>query len=112
MRVVARPATNLAIHNAYNAAVRQLARKGLSRPPSMTAVEFARMVDTGLAQVEIGSALTELTLLHNRFYYDSATAAAQDVTHAQTTLARLTEALRQYKPVTTRTAVTAKSETA
>ena len=87
-RVIVRPATNVAVHNAYTAAVRQLARKGLNRAPSMTAVEFGALVAAHTPQGEIGSTLTALTILHNRFYYGSETASAQDVTQAQDLLAR------------------------
>ena len=97
MRVIARPPGNIAIHNAYSAAVRQLARKGLIRASNMTAVEFGAMVTARVAASELRTALTELTEMHNRYYYGSETAPPQEVKRAQDALHRLAEALRQVK---------------
>jgi len=92
------PASNIAIHNAYAAAVKQLARKGMIRTASMTAVEFGAMVQSRIATSEVGASLAELTELLNRYYYGNETATSQEVEQAQTALSRLTEALRQFKP--------------
>lgn len=96
-RAFVRPAGNIAIHNTYNAAVKQLARKGLTRVSSMTATEFGTMVQKRIEASELRTALAELTELHNRYYYGNEIASPQEVTRAQEALRRLTEALRRVK---------------
>ena len=94
---IARPPANVAILAAYAAARKLLARRGLARAPHMTTVEFDRMVNALLPASEIGTALTELTELHDRYYYGFETAEPQEVKRADETLRRLKEALRQHK---------------
>ena len=91
------PPGNIAIHTAYAAAIKQLARKGLVRTASMTAVEFGTMVQSRITTAEVGASLTELTQLLNRYYYGNETASSQEVARAQSALCRLREALRQVK---------------
>ncbi|MCW3096172.1 MAG: Transglutaminase-like enzyme putative cysteine protease [Chthonomonadaceae bacterium] len=109
-RAIVRPATNMAIHNAYNAAVRQLARKGLHRTANMTAVEFRTMVQGLTAPADLGAALTELTEMHNRYYYGNETAPAEEVTRAQAALQRLTESSRAYRGESGKTGSMQRSE--
>lgn len=94
---VTRPATNLAILTAYTSAMRLLARRGLQRAGNLTTVEFETLINARLPEAGIGAALTELTALHDRYYYSSATASQEEVTRAEAALQRLQEALRQYK---------------
>ncbi len=96
-RAFVRPPSNVAIHAAYNAALKQLARKGFIRPASMTAVEFNTLVRTQMATPEVPSALKELTALHVHYYYGNDAASQAEVTRAQETLHRLKEALRESK---------------
>jgi len=91
------PPSNLAIHSAYAAAIKQLARKGMIRTASMTAVEFGTLVQSRITTPEVGASLAELTALLNRYYYGNETASSQEVEQAKITLRRLTEALRQVK---------------
>ncbi|MCW3051035.1 MAG: Transglutaminase-like enzyme putative cysteine protease, partial [Chthonomonadales bacterium] len=91
------PSSNLAIHHAYAAAVKQLARKGMIRTASMTAVEFGTLVQSRITTAEVGVSLKELTELLNRYYYGNETASSREVEKAQNALNRLTEALRQVK---------------
>ncbi len=92
-----RPPRNPAILAAYSAAIKLFARRGLVRPSNMTTVEFETMIHARMAASAAGAALTELTELHDRYYYGKGIAPPQEVKRAEDALHRLQEALRQFK---------------
>ena len=96
-RLVVRPPGNIAVLTAYSAAMKLLARRGLARDSNMTTVEFETIVHARMAASEAGSALTELTELHDRYFYGKETASPQQVKRAEEALRRLQDALRQFK---------------
>ena len=97
IRSITRPPGNTAILVAYSAAVKMLARKDLIRSAYMTTVEFNAVVNALPTASAIGTALTELTDLHDRYYYGMETAPPEEVQRAQNALGHLKEALRHYK---------------
>ncbi len=98
-RAIARPPGNIAILEAYGAALKLLARRGLTRAGNRTPVEFVAAVQARLAGVAptVGPALAQLTELHDRFCYSSETASPQEVQQANASLRQLREALNGWK---------------
>jgi hypothetical protein len=95
--VAARPANNVAVLRAYSAANKMFDRRGLTRAANMTTAEFDTLINVKIADAGIGSAWTELTELHDRYYYGAETASVQEVQRAEAALGRFQEALRQFK---------------